>query len=303
MHMRKATWKMQGFTEILKRLLFKSSILCYTGCIYSRKKESIKTMDGIWQYLINYFSSTTLDILFRVIGALLILFIGFKLVKGIMKRIDKKLQAKIDPSAYSFIRSVIAVGLRGLVILTAAALVGVPMTSVVTMLASAGLAIGLALQGGLSNIAGGLMIVLFRPFRVGDYIDTHRDSGRVQAITIFYTMLLTDDNRTVVIPNGTLTNASLINYTKMGTRRVDFEYAVPYQADMTLAEQTMHEVIEANEKICKDQPPFVRPLKKVGADLVYTVRVWCVSDAYEEVQYSVNEQMRAAFEAKGIWKI
>ena len=167
------------------------------------------------------------DLCFRIIGLILILLIGFRLVKFIIKVLNKgKGFNKLEKSVRTFINSFVSIVLKILVVITALAYIGIPMTSMLTVFGTATLAIGLALQGGLTNMVGGLMLLVFKPFKVGDYIETHTDSGTVDEITIFYTILKTPDNKKIVIPNGPLSNETIINYSAQDKRRLDLDFSV-----------------------------------------------------------------------------
>lgn len=163
----------------------------------------------------------------KLLLACLILIIGFKLVKFLLARISKRRGfQRIDPSAQTFIKSFLNIGAKILIVITAAAIMGVPMTSIAAAIASAGLAIGLALQGGLSNLAGGVLLLIFKPFVIGDYIKTENGlEGTVVKIDIFYTTLKMADNTKIVIPNGTLSNEAISDVSHYGTRRVELKFS------------------------------------------------------------------------------
>lgn len=237
----------------------------------------------------------------RVIAALLILIIGFKLIKHLSKRIQNaKDISKINPTAKSFIRSFLNIALKIVVVVTAAAVLGVPMTSVAALIASAGLAIGLALEGSLGNIASGFIIVITKPFSVGDYIIVGDNSGTVQDTGIFYTTLTSLDNRTIVMPNSTVTNQTLVNLSAKQHLRVDLEFSAGYENDPDLVEKLMLKTAAGNDKILKDPPPFARLSKHGDSALVYTLRVWCRSGDYWTVHFDMLKDIEKAFTAAGI---
>ena len=164
--------------------------------------------------------SVGIDAIFKIVEALLVLFIGSRIINFVMKKIKNgRIAKRIDPTVEGFINGFVKIGLYIALFLSVASLLGLPLTSFITVLGSAGLAVGMALQGGLANIAGGLIILWFKPFVVGDFIDNHTDCGTVSKISLFYTKLVTPDNRTVYVPNGTLANQEFINYTKNNERR------------------------------------------------------------------------------------
>ncbi|MBQ4150229.1 MAG: mechanosensitive ion channel family protein, partial [Clostridia bacterium] len=147
---------------------------------------------------------------------------------------------------------------------------------------------------------GGIMILIFRPFKVGDYIDNHTDSGTVESIGIFYTTLTTPDNKTITVPNGALSNATVVNYSTKDTRRVDIEFSVAYGSDIDKVNKVMLTVASANEKIFKDPAPFAALIRQDASALVFVMRAWCNSSDYWNVYFSLEENMKKAFDAVGI---
>ena len=177
---------------------------------------------------------------------------------------------------------------------------GVPATSFITILASCGVAVGLALQGSLSNFAGGLMILFFKPFKVGDYIEASGESGTVAEISVVYTVLLTPDNKRITIPNGALTNSVIENYSSEPTRRVDFTFTADYNNDIEKVKAVIDEVINAHPAALKDPAPFVRLSAHSENALTYTARVWVKSADYWTVFFDVTENVKLAFDKNNI---
>ena len=255
----------------------------------------------VGNYLLNFLKELLTTAGLRILYAVLIIIIGLKLIKFFAKRCEKaKWYRRIDKSVAHFIVSSLNVLLKVLVFVSAALVLGVPATSLVAILTSAGVAIGLALQGSLSNFAGGLMILIFKPFRVGDYIESAEVSGTVQDISIFYTVLITPDNKTVHCPNGALSNTHVTNYSEQETRRVDIPVSVSYDADVATVKQLLTETAAANEMILPDQPPFVRLSECADSSLDFTVRVWCKNADYWTVKFDLTEAIQAALVAAGI---
>ena len=255
----------------------------------------------VGNYLLNFLKELLTTAGLRILYAVLIVIIGLKLIKFFAKRCEKaKWYRRIDKSVAHFIVSSLNVLLKVLVFVSAALVLGVPATSFVAILTSAGVAIGLALQGSLSNFAGGLMILIFKPFRVGDYIESAEVSGTVQDISIFYTVLITPDNKTVHCPNGALSNTHVTNYSEQETRRVDIPVSVSYDADVATVKQLLTETAAANEMILPDQPPFVRLSECADSSLDFTVRVWCKNADYWTVKFDLTEAIQAALVAAGI---
>lgn len=254
-------------------------------------------MEKFLESLVDFGTTAGLKIIF----AALVLIVGLKLVALLIKVMKRgKLMNKIDDSAHSFLTSFVSIALKILVFVAAAGILGVPMTSFITMLASAGLAIGLAFQGALSNVAGGLMILLFHPFKVGDFIDTHTDTGTVTEINIFYTVLKTLDNRVITIPNGSISNSTIVNYSTQDTRRVDFTFSVSYSSDIDRVKQILIDTCKAQSEVLADPAPFARLSKHNDSSLDFTVRVWVNSADYWTVFFNITEQVKKNFDAAGI---
>ncbi len=233
----------------------------------------------------------------KLLLAILIIVVGFKLVNFFMKRIKKgKGFLRIEKSSQTFISSVLTLILKIIVLFTAIAELGIPTSTIIAVVGSAGLALGLALQGGLSNIAGGVMIMIFKPFKVGDFVDTHADSGIVKEINIFHTVLNTYDNRLVVIPNGTLSNSTIVNYSSMKSRLLDVTVTVDYKSDIDEVKQVLREVA----KKCKYRLPneeILVALKEHGESaLVFTTRVWVASDDYWTAKFDILENIKKALD-------
>ena len=250
---------------------------------------------------IDYVVQLGTDVGLKIIFGLIVLFVGLKIVKVIVKMVAKgKAFQKLDPTVQSFIKSLIKILLYAAVIASACMIWGIPATSFLTIFASAGLAIGMALQGALSNLAGGIMILIFKPFRVGDYIENGGLAGTVKDITIIYTILLTVDNKVITIPNGNLTNSNVINYSSEPLRRVDITLSAAYTDDMDKVEKVLMDVAGNNEKVLKNPAPFARLVTQNSSSLDYTFRVWCKSADYWDVYFDMMEQARAAFDKNGI---
>lgn len=225
------------------------------------------------------------------------LFISKKIVKGLKKSRGIN---KLDEGVKSFILSTIKAVLYALVISSAAIIWGVPSTAFISLFTTFGVAIGLALQGALGNFAGGLMILIFRPFKVGDYIEGAGNSGTVKEITIIYTILVTPDNRVVTIPNGSLTNTNVINYSALDTRRVDLTVNASYKCDTQKVIEVLNEVAACNEKVLKDPAPVIRMLNHGSSSIEYVYRVWVKTSDYWDVYFDSNEDIKAAFDKNGI---
>ena len=231
----------------------------------------------------------------------LALVLGFRAIALLIRRLKSgKGLSRIDPSVRSFLISALSIVLRVVLIVTVASYLGLPMTSVVTVLGSAGVAIGLALQGGLSNIASGMMILFFRPFSVGDYIQVGEHEGFVLSIGIFHTALRTYDNRRVVIPNSVLTGNTLINFTAEENRRVDLELSAGYGCDSGAVREAVLEAARSVEGVLTDPAPEVAMTGHGDNALLYKAMVWCRTEDYWDVRTAMLEEIKRRFDEKGI---
>ena len=237
----------------------------------------------------------------KLLYAIIILVVGLKLSSFLVKRFDKSpAYAKLDPSVKSFLKSGAKVLLYILVFLTAAYVIGIPMTSFMTILASCGLAVGLALQGSLSNLAGGLMILLFKPFKVGDFIEANGEQGTVEAITIFYTILHSPENRVVTIPNGTITSGDVVNYWTLDKARLDIPFCTAYADDIDKTREVVLAVAAARENVLADPAPQVLLDKMNESSLDFILRVWVEGKDYWDARFGLAEEVKKALDANGI---
>lgn len=242
-----------------------------------------------------------LDTGLKLLMVLLVLIVGFKVVSFIERRMMKsKAWVKVDPTLQSFLRSFMKMALKMLVIVTAIYTAGVQMTTFVAVIGAAGLAIGLALQGSLSNLAGGVLIIALRPFKVGDYIEGVGQAGTVTEIGLFYTHLTTPDNRAIIIPNANIANSSLVNYGVFPTRRVDLEFSVSYDASISQVKDVIHTVLEKNKQILSEPAPFVRLASHGASALNFKVRVWVMTEDFWDVHFALIEDVKLAFDQAGI---
>ena len=254
-------------------------------------------VEKIVKFLIDLLASLGM----KLLVSLLVLVIGRKIIKMIKKWIKTSRQMeKVDAGVRTFLSSFASVGLNILLFITIAMILGVPTTSFITALASCGVAIGLALQGALSNLAGGIMILVFKPFEVGNYITTPDAAGTVSKITIMYTVLTTPDNKVITIPNGTLTNSVVENYSAVENRRVDLVFTASYSSDVDKVKAILNEIIAADDRILQDPAPFARLTKHADSGLEYTVRVWCKAEEYWDVNFDMVENVKKEFDKNNI---
>ncbi len=242
------------------------------------------------------------DIAFRLIAALLIYTIGSFICKKIIKKVknNKKLQEKTDKTVQIFAEKAISIAVKIMLAVIAVAIMGVPMASVVAVIAAAGATIGLALQGGLSNIASGIILLVNKPFVVGDYIEAGSKSGTVLEINLFNTTLRTPDNKRVILSNTAVMNAEIVNYSTESTRRVDFTVSVAYGTDTELVRSTLLSIVEEHELTLKDPSPMCRLSSFGDSSIDFTLRAWVNSADYWTVTFDVNEAIKKAFEEKNI---
>ena len=255
----------------------------------------METLKGYIPDIINFGISVLLAIIVFVIGG--------KLIKVIRKIVKRSLErSSADAGVVQFIDSMLKIGLYIFLVMTVAGMVGIQTTSVVAVLGSAGVAVGLALQGSLSNFAGGVLILMLKPFKVGDYIIdcAENNEGTVKQIQVFYTKLLTLDNKEVLIPNGTLMNSSIINATGQTERRIDILVGIAYDADLKAAKQCIEQIVLREEEVIKEKPVdiFVNSLGDSAVEL--GLHVWVSTGDYWKVKWSLTEKIKLAFDENGI---
>ena len=237
----------------------------------------------------------------RLLAGLGVLAAGFFLVHWIVKLLDRSPKLiRVEPTLKGFLDNLTRWLLYILVILTAIGVMGIPLTSFVTLLASAGVAVSLALQGALSNFVGGILILLLKPFRVGDYVKVGDADGTVRAIGVFYTELTTPDNRHISLPNSSLTNTAVVNYSRQGTRRLDAVYVVSYQSDMDQVMQVLMSVARAGRGVLEEPAPTVHLTEYADSSLKFTVRLWCKTADYWDLYFYLMEEGKRALDRAGI---
>jgi len=254
-----------------------------------------------WKTLWDTVSDVCFDIALKLIGALLVLIIGRALIKFALKHFPKGSDKHpLDPTARQFFMSITKVALHVMLIVILVAILGVPMASVIAVVGSAGAAIALALQGSLSNLAAGIMLLIFKPLKLGDYVETDGVGGTVSDLGIFYTTLITPDNRHVTIPNSTLTNAIITNYSREENRRVDLVFTADYGTDAEQAKALILKTLSAHQSVLTAPAPFVRMTALTDSSLQFTVRVWCKAENYWDVKFDLTEQIKVLFDQNGI---
>ena len=239
----------------------------------------------------------------KIIYAGIVLFIGLKLIKWMKKKLPSfTYMEKLDAGLRSFLCSTLAIVLYALLFISVAMIMGIPTTSFIAALASCMAAIGLAMQGSLSNFAGGLMILMFKPFRTGDYISVPELNvdGTVKAITVVYTVLRTFDNIEVTVPNGTLANSVVKDLSIAETRRVDLTFRVAPSTSLDLVESVIGEVLSSNPNVLTDPEPSIVLTEITDSAMIYGVRIWCPGDQYWPTRFGLTRAIKLAFDEHGI---
>ena len=240
----------------------------------------------------------------KLLFALIAYFIGRAIVDAIVKAVGKlSAMEKVEPTARTFILSFVRIGLYIVLLVTIIGILGVPMASVVAVLASASVTVGLALQGALANLAGGLMLMFFKPFSVGDFVEAAGVAGVVKEVTMFYTTIMTTDNRRVTVPNGSLMTANVTNYSSQKLRRVDLTFACAKSEAPANIQSIMQGVMAKHDKVLKApeaDAPFARLSGGTNEAMEFTVRAWCKSEDYWDVYFDLTQQITEALGAAGV---
>lgn len=236
-----------------------------------------------------------------LIFAVIVFIIGIVAVKIITKIISRFMKkSTVDNAAVAFLVSFIRVVLYTIVIVSALTLVGVPMSSIIALIGAAGLAVSLALQNYLSNLAGGFIILFSKPFKSGDMIEIDSTTGQIKSINILYTKMLTSDNKTVLIPNGKVADAKIINYSEMPTRRLDMTFDISYSNDFEKAKEIIQGITDRNKLVHKDPEPLIRLGAHKESALEIVVKLWVANDKYYELFYDMSEAVKREFDKHGI---
>ncbi len=237
----------------------------------------------------------------RILGALVVLVVGIYVAK-FLERIAGKMmrKSKVEESLLYFVKGLLGALLKTLVVITFLGMVGVQVTSFIAILGAVGLAVGMALSGTLQNFAGGVIILLFKPFKVGDLIEAQGHLGTVKEIKIFVTVLLTPENKTVIVPNGPLSNGDLINYTTQGKIRVDLLMGISYSADIKKAKEVLLEVMNKHPKVLQDPKPFVGVFELGDSSVNLAVRPYSAPQDYWEVYFDIYEAGKIALDDNNI---
>ncbi|MBQ8350892.1 MAG: mechanosensitive ion channel [Clostridia bacterium] len=255
------------------------------------------TLEQLLGNIVNWLSTEGV----KVVIALVLLVISFAIVRMISKRLKAAFEKKgTDKTIAKVVVHVFDYGARILIVLCLLGYLGIETSGVAALISALGVGVGLAVQGALSNLAGGVLIILTRPFKVDDYIEAEGFGGTVEDINIIHTTLRTPDNKVIILPNGTLANSNVVNYSIKATRRVDFDVSIAYSADFDKAKRLIADAFEGHEKVLKD-PAYMIRMKEHGASaIVLTARCHVNSVDYWDVFFDITEQIKASFDANGI---
>jgi len=237
----------------------------------------------------------------KVLYSLATLIVGLWLIRLVARSLKKAMEkGRMDPSLSKFLGSFLAILLKILLLITVATMLGIEATSFVAILGAAGLAVGLALQGSLANFAGGVLILVFKPFKVGDFIDAQGFLGSVDSIQVLNTILKTPDNKTIIIPNGALANGTVTNFTTEATRRVDMKFGIGYGDDIGKAKDVLRKLVENDDRMLKRPEPAIVVSGLGESSVDFTVRVWCNAPDYWGIFFDMQEKVKLAFDKEGI---
>lgn len=237
----------------------------------------------------------------KLIGAIVVLIVGMWVIKFLTRLATKVMDKRnMDASLKPFFRSLIDITLKTLLVISVLTMLGIAMTSFIAILGAAGLAIGMALSGMLSNFAGGVVLLVFRPFKVGDFIEAQGHSGTVQEIQIFNTVLKTPDNKTIIIPNGGLSTNSMTNFSTEARRRVDWVFGIAYGDDYNKAKNVIKSLCDSDTRILKDPEVFIALSELDDSSVNLVVRAWANSSDYWDIFFDMNEKVYKTFEKEGI---
>ena len=253
------------------------------------------------QEILQWLSDLAMAYGLKLIGAIIVLIVGLWVIKLIMKGIKKGMNKRnMDESLKPFLLSMIGILLKIMLVISVLTMVGIQMTSFIAILGAAGLAVGLALSGTLQNFAGGVMILIFKPFKVGDFIDAQGYMGVVKEIQIFITILTTPDNKTVIIPNGGLSTGSVVNYSAQETRRVDWSFGIAYGDDFDKAKVMIIDLLKTDERILTDPEPNIFLGEMADSSVNITTRAWVKGEDYWGVFFDMNEKFYKNADKNGL---
>lgn len=260
-------------------------------------EETGNLLSQLWDKILLWLSTTGI----KVVLGLIVLLILFKLINVLAKKIQKILEKKhVDKTAEMVILNVIRTGFKIVVLCAFLGYIGIETTSLAALIASLGVGLGLALQGALSNLAGSIILILMRPFKVGDYVETNGQGGTVEDIKLFYTHIVTPDNKVVMIPNGSVANGTIVNYSSKDTRRIDLTFSIAYEDDFEKAKQIILDCIKNIGLPLENPAPFVNVCNHGASSIDIVTRVWAKSSDYWTIYFKLLEDVKKEFDKNGI---
>lgn len=259
--------------------------------------DAVKEPGKMWTFI----QTNVFPVLIHILIAIVIYFIGTKIIKLLLNLLKKTLtKAKVEAGVLTFLSSTARIALYAVLCFAIFDILGIATTTIITVLGSLGLTIGLALQGSLSNFAGGVLILVLKPYRVGDYIVTCGEQGTVTEIDIFYTKLMTVDNKKVVIPNGTISNSNIVNVSNEPQRRIELILPIAFSSDINQVKALLRALAERNERVLKDQPIDIYIDEFANSSINIGFRVWAKSEDFWELKWQLMEQIKEIFDANHI---
>lgn len=271
-----------------------------TNAVENVLSEAVKESSRVGDFL-SEIGDHIMSAVPTILIALLVFIVGFVITRILLRIFTKCMdRSNADGTAASFLRSLLKILLLTINLIITLSVLKIPMTSIIAVLSATGLAVGLALQNSLSNLAGGFIILFSKPFKAGDYIETNSSSGNVESISILYTKIITVDNKTVYIPNGKVADSLIINYSEQDCRRVDFEFGISYSEDFEKAKEIILSVADEYELVLNEPETLVRLGKQESSSLQIITNVWTKTENYWTVKYDMMEMVTKAFQEKGI---
>lgn len=237
----------------------------------------------------------------KLVLAIVILVVGIIIINSFSRFLRKIMKKReIDPTLVPFLVGLVSTLLKVMLIISVVDIVGVKTTSFVAVLGAAGLAVGLALQGALANFAGGVLILIFKPYKVGDYVQAQGEAGTVKTVQIFNTVLNTPDNRRVIIPNGAISSGTITNFSVEETRRMDLVFGIGYDDDLEKAKNVLQEMADADERLLTDPAPFIAVKELADSSVNLVVRIWCKKEDYWDVHFDWQNKVKQRFDKENI---
>lgn len=257
--------------------------------------QAVSTVGGV---LSSFTLNVSVTMIIKVLFTILVCLVAVKVICGIITRVLEK--SRLESTLSSFINSMLRVVIYFVAVLVVLSTLGVDVTSLVALLSVAGLAVSLALQNTLANLAGGIQLLVTKPFAAGDFVEAGANSGAVHHIGLAYTVLTTTDNKVIHVPNSDIAAARIINYNGRETRRVELKVTASYDAPIQTVKDTIMKLVQNDERIHGDPEPFLRVTNYGNSSIEYTLRVWCASGDYWDVYFDLMDAMKPAFDAAGI---